>query len=192
MYNALQMLEHYAGVIHILATIPIFWTWYEIVIVRRRREKDWLRRTKANPGGRPAALAVSLTHGPDISASVEHFLLSTPALKPILEDKRFFTFDLGHKALTGKEWDELAEKLNRKSSEIISSGADVLHVFCTAPMPAAMLVGAIFANRGDVRVYHRTSGGESAAPNVPAPAYVQWGMLNAHINRESILRQLDT
>ncbi|MCB9367138.1 MAG: hypothetical protein H6508_08170 [Calditrichaeota bacterium] len=189
MHTFLEWLDRYNLLIHFLATIPIVWTWWEVVFVRRRREAIWSRSAKRSPGSRPAVVVISLAKF-DISKSVQAFLTTDESLKKALNDKRIFTVSNENEPLQASDMPEIAKRLDRLSKDVISSAADVVHVFCAAPMPVAILAGAVFGNRGDIRLYHLNQGAKPGGSSDITSVYEQWGRLNMHLDHTPVHQSL--
>ena len=47
-------------VLGLIALVPIFWTWWDVVFGRRRRQRRWFAEISRRPGERPAILIVDL------------------------------------------------------------------------------------------------------------------------------------
>jgi hypothetical protein len=132
--------------IGLIVTIPIFWTWWDVVIGRRFRHRRWRREISNNAGARPALLILDLLPKKDVRAAVDRFRAGVDELKAIPDD-RIFT-------LSRSEWLEpddapqLVRDIQATASDILGSGADVVHYFHAGPVFAAAVVGAEFANAG--------------------------------------------
>ena len=57
----------------LVALVPIFWTWWDVVFGRRRRERRRFAEISRRPGERPAILIVDLLPGKNVHATVENF-----------------------------------------------------------------------------------------------------------------------
>ena len=71
----------------LVALVPIFWTWWDVVFGRRRRERRWFAEISRRPGERPAILIVDLLPGKDVHAAVENFRRRDAALAAIPDER---------------------------------------------------------------------------------------------------------
>jgi hypothetical protein len=144
-------------VLGLAALVPVLWTWWEVVIGRRRRERRWFADIRRQPGERPAILIVDLLSGKDVRAAVEHFRRQQPALAAIPED-RVITLRRDCN-LTPDDMAKLHGDLRAVAAQLLKSGADCIHYFHAGPAIAAALVGAEFANGARVLLYQHDRGG---------------------------------
>ncbi|KOR30083.1 hypothetical protein TI03_00470 [Achromatium sp. WMS1] len=130
--------------IGIITTIPIFWTWYDVVWGQQRQRRKWLAQAIQHSGTLPAILIVDLLPGKDVRAAVEHFKIQDPNLRAIPNERIFI---VKHDTwLTPKDASQLVAKVRTEAANILDSGADVVHCFHAGPVFAAAVVGAEFAN----------------------------------------------
>jgi hypothetical protein len=144
-------------VLGLVALVPLFWTWWEVVIGRRRRERRWLAEIRRQPGERPAILIVDLLPGKAVSAAVENFRRQQPALTDI-PDERIVTVQRD-RLLTADDMPRLHDDLRAAAAQLLLTGADCIHYFHAGPAIAAALVGAEFANGTRILLYQHESGG---------------------------------
>ena len=168
-----QWITTYLGplaiIVGIFASIPIFWTWYDIVFGRKKRQKDIIRQVKEFSGNRPSILIVSIKH--DIEALVMHFIAGDIALSA-LEIPKDRIFKLDRVYLKTEDMPSLFDELHIISANITRAGTDVLHLFIAAPVFFAAMVGAEFANAGfEVNIYH----------NEPKGSYTNFGPIKPKI-----------
>lgn len=156
-------------VIGLTVTLPVFWTWYEIVLGERRRRRRWFHELREEPGERPAILIVDLLPGRDIQASVEKFRAADPRLASVPAD-RIFRLQR-HKPLKPGDLPALHDQLRQTAARLLATGADRLHYFHAGPAICAALVGAEFSNALPVFLYqHRPEGGyHNYGPLKPQP-----------------------
>lgn len=152
-----EVLDPLGIVLGLLALVPLFWTWWEVVIGRRRRERRWFAEIRRQPGERPALLIVDLLPGKEIRASVENFRLGQPALVDIAEDR--IGIVRRDAALRPEDMPRLQEDLRIAAAQLLKAGADCIHCFYAGPAVAAALVGAEFANGARVLLYHHEGSG---------------------------------
>ncbi len=150
--------------------------WY--FIGRRRNERRLLSQTRHQPGHRPAAIIINCLTETSIINEVLHYLAATDGLKEIQATKRYESVTLSAKTIKPEDMATLARELRSAYSHISETGYDVLHVFCAAPMPVAMLTGAVLSNRGDVRLYHKSKTAVPKSDGGARDSYEYWGPLN--------------
>jgi len=130
--------------IGIITTIPIFWTWYDVVWGQQRQKREWLKQVIQQPGTLPAILIVDLLQDKEVRVAVEHFRSRDPKLRAIPNERIFV---VKHNArLNPGDSSELVQKIRDAAADILDSGADVVHYFHAGPIFSAALVGAEFAN----------------------------------------------
>jgi hypothetical protein len=143
-------------VLGLIALVPIFWTWLDVVWGRRRRQRRWLLEVRRDPGVRPAILIVDLLPGKDVRAQVEHCVANDETLRQIPSDRRFY---LGRQeSLTPDAMAELVEELRQKAADIARAGCDTVHLFYAGPLAGAAIVGAEFANGARCLFYQHQQG----------------------------------
>lgn len=143
-------------VIGLIIAVPVFWTWWEVTLGRRRRHRRWHRELRERPGARPAILIVDLLAGKDACESVERYRHTVPALAEIPAE-RVFTISRNNR-LTPDAMPELHRELREAARAILLSGTDTLHYFHAGPACAAALVGAEFSNACRVLIYQWDQG----------------------------------
>ncbi len=143
-------------VIGLLIAVPVLWTWYEIVVGKRRRERRWYREAGRRPGQRPAILIVDLLTGKNIRTSVEHFRQGHEALRQIPADR---IVSVNHDSrIAPDDMPELARKIRRAAADLLAAGADTIHLFYAGPTIVAAVAGAELANTARVIVYQHEPG----------------------------------
>lgn len=148
----------------LVVAVPIFATWYQVTVGRRRRYRRWAREIRQVAGNRPAILVVDLLEGRSVLSSVERFRAGVEALSAIPAERLFVISR--ERRIGTDDMPGLSQELRVKAGEILQNGTDVLHVFFGGPCIAAALVGAEFANACRVILYHQDQG-----------AYLNWGPL---------------
>lgn len=143
-------------VLGLVALVPIFWTWWDVVFGRRRRERRWFADIRRQPGERPAILIVDLLSGKDVRAAVEQFRSQQPALAAIPED-RVITLQRDCN-LMPDDLPDLHRELRAAAAQLLKAGADCIHYFHAGPAIAAAVVGAEFANGARVLLYQHEGG----------------------------------
>ncbi|WP_126443798.1 hypothetical protein [Sulfuricystis multivorans] len=131
-------------VLGLIALVPIFWTWYDLIFGRRRRQARWLDRARNAKGRITAVLIVDLIPGRDIRAAVERFLNQPdgPGSVPSEQIVRVFR----EREIKAEEMPALAHEIQDKVGEIIAMGADELLVFLACPVVVGAMVGAELGN----------------------------------------------
>jgi len=143
-------------VLGLVALVPIFWTWWDVVFGRRRRERRWFADIRRQPGERPAILIVDLLSGKDVRAAVEQFRSQQPALAGIPEDR--IAVVERQRLLASDDMPDLHRELRAAAAKLLKAGADCIHYFHAGPAIAAALVGAEFANGARVLLYQHEGG----------------------------------
>jgi hypothetical protein len=149
-------------IVSLVLAVPVFWTWYDVVIGRHRRARQWFRQVSRDPGQRPAILIVDLLPGKDMRAQVQHYIAGCPELASIPEDRRFYlTRDT---PLTPDDLPDLVRELRAKAADIARAGCDTVHCFYAGPVTFAAVIGAEFANGARLLFYQHHQG-----------SYANWG-----------------
>lgn len=152
-------------VVGLIATVPIFWTWWEVAFGRRRRHAKWYKDARSGKAV-DAVLIVDLLAKEDMRPEIVRFL----AGKGIgIANERIFELN-EHCELKAEHLPELVTKLREKIGEISRLAPGHLHLFYGGPAAFAMVVGAELANKGNIHIYQRTNG-----------QYYDWGPIrHAH------------
>ncbi|WP_295455487.1 SAVED domain-containing protein [uncultured Thiodictyon sp.] len=162
------VLEPIGVVVGIILAVPVFWTWFDVVIGGRRRRRRWFREVRAQPGQRPAILIVDLLTGRDIRMGVERFRTAHEALRAIPEE-RIIVVERSRR-LTPEDIRQLAQEVREAAGRLIATGADTVHYFHAGPAAVAAIVGAELANGHRVMVYqHDPDGYHNFGPLRPDP-----------------------
>lgn len=151
-----EWLDPIGVVVGLIVTVPVFWTWWDIVFGRRQREQRWFREIRAQSGTRPAILIVDLLQDRDVKMAVERFRQKIPALKTIPEE-RIVTVARSHH-LKPEEVAALQRDLRDAAARLLKCGVDTIHYFHAGPAAVAAMVGAEFANTARVLVYQHEAG----------------------------------
>lgn len=118
--------------IGIATSIPIVWTWYDVVWgqqsgLPRSRHRRWLKEVRQRCDALPYILIVDLLPGKNVRTAVEHFLSHNPALHEIPPERVFI---LQHDTwLQPEDAPLLIKKMRDVAAEVLHSGADVVHYF---------------------------------------------------------------
>lgn len=153
----MDWLDPIGVVVGLIIAIPVFWTWWDVVFGRRRRERRWFGEIRRNPGNRPGILIIDLLTGRDVRPAVESFRQKEAALRVIPED-HIVTVRRDQK-LTPKMMPGLQHELRRAAATLLKRGVDTIHYFHAGPAAIAAMVGAEFANSMRVLVYQRDGSG---------------------------------
>lgn len=138
-------------VIGIIISIPVFLTWYEVSLGRKRRQKKWLKEVRKQPGARPGILVADLLDQGDIHSSVENFRQQLDGLNTIPVDRIFHI--KRDKRISADDMPALLEDIRRTAGQVLASGVDTLHYFHAGPTVIAAAIGAQFANSCRVQLY---------------------------------------
>jgi len=149
-------LDPIATVVGLISAIPIFWTWYDVVIGRKRRARRWLREVRRKPGQRPALFLVDLLPDKDIQAQMERYVAGRPELAAIPSDRRHSL--RRDKRLSPDDLAGLAAEIRACSADIARAGCDTVHCLYAGPAAAAALIGAEFANGARCMIYQHSQG----------------------------------
>lgn len=156
----------FGTVVGIAASIPIFWTWYEVIWGQKRRHVNWYEKARAGTSA-DIVLVVDLLPNSHMRSQVRQHLANEKREVP---DERFIVFE--HSGdITPDIIPGLVQELRKKIAEISRMGAGTLHIFFGGPCAFATIVGCELANRGNVIVHHHPREG----------GYENWGALrHAH------------
>jgi hypothetical protein len=143
-------------IIGLIVTVPILWTWYDVVLGRRRRQRRWFAEARRAAGVRPAVLVVDLLPGKDVLPQVEQFLAGSQDLNIIPTDRRFRIQRQSWLTPQAMPW--LAEEIRRCAGAISRAGCDTVHCFYAGPTAAGALIGAEFANGARCLLYQYKQG----------------------------------
>ncbi len=148
-------LDRIGIVLGVVLALPVFWTAYQVSWGQQRRLKKQFREISQNPGARPTILIVDLLPGRDTRHQVENYRRQQEALRDIpaehvlvvSRDERLHPDDIP----------QLQQELREASRALMQSGTDRIHLFLAAPVAAAAMVGAEFANM-PVNIYQYDKG----------------------------------
>jgi len=160
----LIFLNPIAIVVGIIAAIPIFWTWYEVIIGKKRREINIRKIIMNSQGDRPSILVVDFKPDADIFNQVLQARQQEELLKNVPVD-RIFHF-INDTWLKPDDMFPLVDKLREHLGKIAKAGTDVLFLIYAGPVMPAAIIGAELANSCRVVLFQYQSG-----------KYVNWGML---------------
>lgn len=152
----MDWLDPISVVVGLAIAVPVVWTWIDVVWGRRRRQRQWFRKARADAGPRPAVLVVDLLPGKDVRAQVAHCLAGMPELAAIPDERRFHL--ARHHPLKPDDLPDLARDIRARAADIARAGCDTVHCFYAGPTAAAALVGAEFANAARCLLYQYQNG----------------------------------
>ncbi len=144
-------------VLGLISLVPIFWTWWDVVFGRRRRERRWFAEITRRPGERPAILIVDLLKDKGIRPAIENFRRTQTELAEIPDDR--IVIIERQQRLEPDGIPDLHRELRAAAAQLLKTGADCIHYFHAGPAIAAALVGAEFANGARVLLYQHEGGG---------------------------------
>ena len=151
-----------ATIFSLVTIVPLAITVYSTTVGRRRREQIKQKRSIADAGKHPGIVILELTER-EVESTVLQFAAETDTLKQAVEEKRYYTVradSSGRRTIVPSDMPLLERKYLENTAKAVREGCDVLHVFCGAPMPAAVLFGATLRNFGRVELYHRNKDGQ--------------------------------
>jgi len=151
-----NVLDPIGVVVGLVVSIPVFWTWWQVVFGEARLRRRWHIEAREQPGIRPAILIVDLLPAKRIAAQVEHFVAQHETLKTIPLDRRFVL--VRDETLTPQDMPDFLESLRAIAARIAASGCDVIHCFYAGPTAAAVCVGAEFANAARMLIHQYQEG----------------------------------
>lgn len=152
----MDWLDPISVLVGLAIAVPVFWTWYDVVWGRRRRQRQWFRQARADAGARPAVLVVDLLPGKDVRAQVAHFLAGVPELDSVPDERRFHLER--RQPLKPDDLPDLARELRARAADIARAGCDTVHCFYAGPTVVAALIGAEFANAARCLLYQYQNG----------------------------------
>lgn len=140
----------------IILAVPIFWTWWQIVIGERRQRRRWLQDVTRRPGDRPGVLVIDLLPGRNIEASVHAHLASDERLKGVPKDR--IAVVKRDQPLRPEDMESFARELRGATRRLSDAGCDVIHLFHGGPDVSALIVGAELSNGPRVILHHFEQG----------------------------------
>ncbi|RMI03458.1 MAG: SAVED domain-containing protein [Calditrichaeota bacterium] len=146
-------LDPISVVVGLIVSIPIFWTWWEVTLGRKRRHKAWYENARKGKSV-DAVLIVDLLAGADMKPEVLRHLKQQGVE---VEDSHVFEMN-EHGEVTPENLPDLVARLRALLADVSRLAPGELHVFFGGPSGFAMLVGAELANKGNVHIYQRTHG----------------------------------
>lgn len=149
-------LDPIGTVVGLLLAIPVIWTWYDVVVGRRRRARRWLKQVRNDPGIRPALLLVDLLADKEVVPQMERHIATRPELAAIPAERRFIL--RRDKRLTPDDLAGLSADLRARAADIARAGCDTVHCLYAGPSAAAALIGAEFANGARCLIYQHNQG----------------------------------
>jgi hypothetical protein len=159
----MDWLDPIGVVVGILIAVPVFWTWWDVVLGAERRRRRWFREACRLPGEAPAILIVDLLPGKDVRTSVERFRSQQEGLREVSAG-RVVLVARGDR-LGPEDMPKLHEEVRIAAGRFLAMGVDVVHYFHAGPAAIAAIVGAELGNACRVIVYqHDTNGYRSFGP----------------------------
>ncbi len=164
--NFWSWLGNIGTILGIISFVPILYAVYEYLQFKRREEQD-RKRIHTEAGTQPAVLIVSMGGG-CIRNNVEAYLKRQDSFKDFDFEHRVFVVHRDDKEIQLSDVDDIIAEVEEKQDDIRSKAADKVHLFLKAPMPIAVMVGSVLANRTPTLVYHYQ----------PNKGYENWGTLH--------------
>ena len=159
-----KYLNPIAVVVSLIASIPLWWTWYEVIFGRKKRHKLYVRNAINQKGVKPALLVVDLNSKMPILDQVESLRLTDSTLKEIPKQRVFNIQRM--KWLDHNDIPAIVMELRENMGKIAKSGADLVYLIYSGPVIPAAIIGAELANSFKVRLLQHQEG-----------QYVNWGPL---------------
>ena len=160
--NVLNPISIILGII--VVAIPIFWTWYEVIFGRKRRQRQFLKDIKNSQGDRPSILVIDYRPDSDIFNQVLQARQQEELLKNV-PDERIFHMK-NDTWLKPEDMFTLVEKLRNQLGKVAMKGTDVLYLIYAGPVMPAAVIGAELANSCRVILFQHQQG-----------KYINWGPL---------------
>ncbi len=171
-----QILDPIGIWIGLLLAVPVFWTWYEVTLGRRKRRKRWQQEIQQSQGQRPSILIIDCLKGKkSVRPKVEGFCQKHPVLQTITKD-RIFEYSTDKESLAPEDMPALVDAIREKAVDVYRSGTDVLHLFYGGPAIVPFFLGREFANACQVILYQHSGG-----------TYTSFGPLNYDLASTSTL-----
>lgn len=152
----------WSTVVTLVVSVPVFWTWWETVFGRRRRNQRWLEQARGWRGRQPAVLIVDISDRGSIRAQVEAYVRSDIGNIP---NERIVEIAIP-RMVTDADMSMIHEEIQEKVGRLHHLGTDVVHCFLRAPVLVSAMVGAALGNAMQVNLYHNQQTG-----------YKNWGPL---------------
>lgn len=144
LYITNQILDPIGIWFGLLLSIPIIWTWLDLVWGKRRKHRQWHDKASQTKGRLPAVMIIDLLPGRDISTAVAHYIASQENLKDIPEERIIKVSR--DKNLRPEDMPTLAREIQDAIGIVLRHGADELSVFFAGPGCVSAMVGAELSN----------------------------------------------
>lgn len=161
-----EALANIGTILGILSFIPLVYAIWEYIRFIRREEKE-REIIHTQTGTKPAVLIVDIG-GAGIRNEVEAFLREQEGFNGFDFDSRMFVVHRDKKQITANDVNGIIEELETNLDMIRIKAADKIHLFLKVPMPVAVMVGEVLANRTPALVYHKQHN----------KGYENWGSLH--------------
>jgi len=143
-----------AILVSIVIAFPVFMTWWDVWIGKRRRQLEWHRRASREAGGQPGLLVLDLKPQHDTSGVVERFCQRNTEMPELAEVPQARQAVITrNEMLRPEDMPALQNEIRDRLADLHRAGADVIHYFHAGPTAAAAMVGAELANTGRIVVY---------------------------------------
>jgi hypothetical protein len=141
-------------VIGVVIALPVFHTWYQVTLGRKRQQRRWFREVSERPGERPGILVVDLLDGRDAKTAIANYCAKQ--LNNIPKDRQFEIVRVAR--LLPNDMPELLAEIRKVAGDVAAGGVDTLHYFHAGPAIVSASVGAQFANACRVILYQYEKG----------------------------------
>lgn len=159
------VLGNIGTVLGIISFVPLVYAIWEYIQYTRREKKE-RKRIHTSVGEQPVVLTVSVG-GVSIRNEVESFLIQN-GFKDFDFKSRVFVVHRDAKKITVDDVDGIIQDVETQVDAIRLKAVDKIHLFLKVPMPIAVMVGDVLANRIPTLVYHKQ----------PNQGYENWGVLH--------------
>lgn len=159
-----DVLNPFGVVLGIIVSLPIFWTWYEVIYGRKKRQRIYVKKIKQQHGALPSILVVDFKHDADIYNQFLRARQQEERLKDV-PDNRIFHIK-NDSWMKPEDMVGLVEDLRLQLGKIAAAGTDVLYFVYAGPVMPAAIIGAELANSCRVILFQHQQG-----------QYVNWGPL---------------
>lgn len=141
----------------LISLVPICISLWLVIQIKGQRRKQ-LAEIRKHPGARPAFLIIDVVPSNSIKNTVVSWIGNEPKFED-LKGKDGIPSDIifhlnRDEPTTPDTLDNLIKDFRKIKAQIMQRGTDQLHMFCSAPMEVAIMIGAELGNSMPVIVYH--------------------------------------
>lgn len=141
-------------ILKIVALGSFVYAVYEFTFGSRKREQKSMDRAKLLEGNKPAVLIIDCLRQGNIFESVRTNKKELGLDE--VDSKMFFSYKWSGGTIDGDEAISIVRaEIKKTYQDLTNSGADMVHLFCGAPMPIALFMGTVVGNHMPIKVYHK-------------------------------------